>query len=319
MGSLYFMNYAVFAVFFTLMAIETGIALLALTSYEGTRDRIRAYIMPLWEIIGTFAVFYLVEFEATYPGLLTLVGSAYILPILLAALFFILRNAFISYSEYVGKGRLENRYSKVYGISTLVVVFIVSSILTSGVSGIGVNVGQSSINAIGIAFNLFNVTVFASVALLGWFAAVAVTGVKRYRKPGAYAGIAGVVLVFAALFSDVPYLAANLQHNILPVAVTLVLFAAALVLHRRMSPLAKYFVFAFLFSGILSFGALQYPYMFGGVLNTNTYAATGQGAQYLIIVTCIGGILLVAALAYLIYLRQAGPGQGDYTANGQSS
>ncbi|MDE1868927.1 MAG: cytochrome d ubiquinol oxidase subunit II [Candidatus Micrarchaeota archaeon] len=313
MSSLYFMNYAVFAVFFTLMTVEAGMAVLAVTSYEGARDKIRSYIMPLWEIIGTFAVFYFVEFEATYPSLLTLVGTAYILPILLAALFFILRNAFISYSEYIGKGRPENRYAKIYGISTLVVLFLVLSILTSGVSGIGVDVQQMSVNPLALSFNLFNITMFVAVILIGWFAAVAVTGSARYRKPGVYAGIAGIALVFVSMFSGAPHLAANLQDNVMPVAVSIALFAAAIVLHLKGSSFARYVVFAWLFSGILAYGALQYPYMFGGVLDTNAYAASGAGAAYLIIATAIGGIFLVAALAYLIYVNQRKAGNGAKT------
>ncbi|MDE1856294.1 MAG: hypothetical protein KGH49_03620, partial [Candidatus Micrarchaeota archaeon] len=88
MNPLYLVNYFIFSVFITLFLLEVGSAILALFSYGAYRDKLRRYLLPIWEVDGTFAAFYLVNFEVTYPTLLGIVGTIYILPLLLAAAFF---------------------------------------------------------------------------------------------------------------------------------------------------------------------------------------------------------------------------------------
>ena len=57
----------------------------ALFAYEKYKEKLMRYITPIWEVTGTFAVFYVVNFEATFPTLLGVAGTIYAVPLLLAA------------------------------------------------------------------------------------------------------------------------------------------------------------------------------------------------------------------------------------------
>ena len=157
MVALYTLNYAIFAIFLCLFIIETGIGVLSIFAYGTYRNSIRKYLLPIWGMDGTFAVFYLVNLIATYPTL-DGVAYAYIIPVLLSAIFFLLRNVFVSYSEYIGDIKFETLCMKIYGTSTIIMSFIVISIFASATSGIGVTISKNavSVSLITMLFNPFN-------------------------------------------------------------------------------------------------------------------------------------------------------------------
>ena len=92
MDILYIMNHVVFSLFITLFLVEVGMAFTGLIFYDSYKI-IKKYLIPMWEINGTFAIFYIVSFEAIYPKLLVNIGTLYLLPVMVAALLLILRNA----------------------------------------------------------------------------------------------------------------------------------------------------------------------------------------------------------------------------------
>ncbi len=81
MSLLYYLNYGILAAFLSLFFVEVGMAIYALVIYGRYRERIWRYIMPLWEITGTFAVFYGASLIATYPNLMPVIAPIYIGPI----------------------------------------------------------------------------------------------------------------------------------------------------------------------------------------------------------------------------------------------
>lgn len=303
MNSIYLLNHAIFAAFLSLIAIEVGISVLGLFGYKKYWSRMKPYLMPMWEINGTFAVFYIVAFEAMYPKLLTLVGTAYIAPALVAGLFFILRNAFLSYSEYIGSEQHERRLVKVYGISTVIVAVLAISIFTSAVSGSGVSIPLQSISVAAFA-NIFNIFAIFSILLVSIFCVKVLFGFGG--NPMLDIGIValGIVAIIIGAYAGPSYLLFSLRSNIdlaLFVFELLFLFVVA-VLHASEKKLARFLVLPWLFSAVLAFTIFQYPYLFGMEVSTLAYTTSGAVSSYVVFITLAGGLMLAISLLFLLYM-----------------
>ncbi len=308
MNMIYLLNHAIFAAFLSLIAVELGISVLGLAGYKDYWKKMKPYLMPMWEINGTFAVFYIVAFEAMYPQLLTLVGTAYIAPALAAGLFFILRNAFLSYSEYIGSEKHEKRLVGVYGISTIIVAVLAISILTSAVSGSGVNVPLQSISIAAFA-NVFNILAILSIVLIAIFCTKVLFGFRGNAVLDIGMVALGIVAIIIGAYAGPSYLLFSLRSNFdiaLFVFELLFLFVVA-VLHASGKRLARFLVIPWLFSAILAFTVFQYPYLFGMEINMLAYTASGAISGYVVFITVAGGLMLAVSLLFLLYMSMRKP------------
>ena len=92
----YLVNYFVLPqAFLTAFAVEVGMAVLSLVSYERNREVIRRSISLLWGPVGSLgSSIWPSSSRPPIPSSSFSVASLYEVPLLLAALFMILRNAF---------------------------------------------------------------------------------------------------------------------------------------------------------------------------------------------------------------------------------
>ncbi len=301
MNVIYTLNYAVFAAFFTLFVIEVGIAASFLISYRD-KDRLKRYLMPVWEITGTFAVFYLVNFEASFPTAIKIIGSAYLVPLLIAAMFFIFRNAFIAYSEYISNVRSERTFLRIYSVATIITAFVVVAVLGSGVSGIGINVQAMSANIYAMLFNPFALLLFVSVALIGIFVISVFFGLGRRKRLVYTSAPIAILLIFAALYLYDRYALVNAAAYWPILAFTIALLAVVMYLDAKAKKASRYAVVAWLFWAIMYFGMIMYPYWFGGTVNSQSYLVNAITGRYTVAITITGGVFLVGALTYFIYI-----------------
>lgn len=303
MNTLVTLNYLIFAVTISLFLIELGAAILALVDFTEYRKRIIPYISPIWEISGTFSVFYLVNTVATYPDLVPKIGLLYLAPILLAAIFIIVRDALLAYSELIGGGS-SRAYAKAYGGFTLATLFFVFSVLTSTVSGLGVNLNTSSPNFVYILTNPFNLLMFASIAFLVYAAAIVFFGL---RKPKALIAsiLLSLSLLLLALHLYVPYLLRNLESNPLLALPTVLIFLGMAVMYLFKSRNTKFLIPPFLFVGILSFELAEYPMLFNSINITN-YITPEPTGSYVMLFTIVGGAFLALALSIFVYVHHSG-------------
>ena len=299
MNLLYLLNYLIFAVFLTMFILEIGIAIL-LSFFKQYSEKLRSVLMPMWGITGTFAVFYVVNFEATYPPLLPLVGTAYALPLLIALLFFISRNAMLAYSEYVGDQKSRDTYTKIYTISALVISIIVTFVLASGASGIGINVADWSLNYSFI--NMFSILAFLSIASMALLLSSIMIGVKELFRFRAIFSILPYLLMGAAIMLYLPYALSNTLglSNILLLILLLVL-SSIIILGDPARKRAKCVSLSWVFLSIMFFGSLEYPYLFGGSINVNNYLINSTTGFYTLLITLIGGLCLIGALSFFAY------------------
>ncbi|MDE1828385.1 MAG: cytochrome d ubiquinol oxidase subunit II [Candidatus Micrarchaeota archaeon] len=301
MNPLYIANYLIFSIFFTLLIMEIGAALLALLSYSNYREKLRRYLLPIWEVNGTFAAFYLVNFEATYPTLLGLAGTIYVLPLLLAGAAFILRSVFLVYAEVIGAGESEQKYMRLYAVCTLVMSFFAISVLGSGLSGIGINVAANSAELLPLILSPFNLLLFLGMVLIAAFLSInyfEVGGRMKYGTPAVFAAIATILL---GISQYAPSLFAGIIANIYLLAISLAILAVTLVLQLRKNRYANHLSILWLIMSINLLGIANYPSIFGSQ-SMLQYVASSAGALPLLVITTVGGAAVALSLAVLIYV-----------------
>ncbi len=303
MNAQYIINYVVLSAFLTLFIAELGAALVFVINRR-YYPRVKAFITPLWGPIGTFAVFYLVNTEATYPAALSTVGTMYIALGMTAGLFFILRNAFIMYSEAHHNPRMDELYRWLYVAATLVVAFLVVTIFSSVLSGIGVNLSEEYVDPVRAMFNPFNALLFIAFAMMALSISYVQFNVNELGRHFPLVSVAlSYIIAIAASWAYLPYFAGHFVSNIYLVAPSAVLAAAGLAAYYLRSGIAKYLMGAWLLVSIESYGALQYPYMFGGALQYTQFLNNSAMALYASYVTAAGGTMLAVFLAIFFYVN----------------
>ena len=199
MNALYILNYLMAASLVALMGLELGLAFLYLFSYKKHNSKIPESFRHLWGMVGTFAVFYLINLEATYPKILATLASIYEVPLILAAILILFKNPFAAFSYHLHGSKREIVFRKIYAAATVLSVLLVSGILTSAFTGISI-IGTSQVNLASMLFNPFNIFVFLLISALALFSAYS-------RKIGKFIGPSVLLIaVFAAGIISYPYM-----------------------------------------------------------------------------------------------------------------
>ncbi len=299
----YLINYIVFSAFLTLFTLEIGSSFIFMINRE-YYPKIKDFITPLWGPIGTFAIFYAVNTEATYPSALTLVGTMYIALGMAAGLFFILRNAFIMYSEAHGDKRMDMLYREIYIVMTIIVAFLVVTIFSSALSGIGVNLTNLSISLPVAMFNPFNISFFVSIVLIAFSISYIQFNVKEGGKfvPIAASALAYLLIIVTSEIY-LPYFSKNLIANFYLLVISIIIAAAGFIAYLFGKSFSKYILGIWLFLSIVMFGIIQYPYLFGGVAEYTEFLNNTTMALYASYVTAIGGAMLALFLAIFFYIN----------------
>jgi cytochrome d ubiquinol oxidase subunit II len=300
MNPLYLTNHLIFAVFMTLLLLEGGFAITSLIAYKKYKERLMRYITPIWEVTGTFAVFYIVNFEATFPTLLGAAGTLYAVPLLVAAALIIIRNAFLIYSVYVGDSKKEGGYLKVYALATIAALVLLLSVLSSAMSGIGVS-PATGVSTASMYLNPFNILVIASALLVSLSLATSLFRIKPLERLSWMFLIIAIALFAFGTLAFVKPVGANIMAYPLPVALLLILVIELAIMQANRSRFSAPFAIFIVFFAINVLGVLQYPYIFGSADITG-YLNNSALTQPIILVTLVGGAIVAIALSYLVYL-----------------
>ncbi len=299
MNALYIFNISIFAVFFTLFTIEVGIALQILLGNNKIAEMIR-YITPIWEITGTFAVFFVMNFIATFPSAISIIGTAYVAPLLIAALFFIFRNAFLAYGIYY-KGSSSRVYLKVYGLATLITGFLVISVLSSAISGFGINLGTDSINLFTLFVNPFFLIILVSVIFISLMLNSVIFHTDK--EPVYFLiGIIGIIMALLDMHYYLNYAFINLLQGVPLLLLVIIVFAVMMASAIKRSAISMIVPFVWMFLIIILFSYATYPYWFGKEINATSYLSLTATGTYVSYITIIGGALLTIALIYFVYI-----------------
>lgn len=318
MNPLVAINIVVFAIVFSLFALETGIALLNLIDYKSYGAKTAGYISKTWAISGTFIVFYVVNFEATFPLLLIAAGTLYIVPVLVAGLCIIFRNTFIAYSEYSTEVYSKKTYTRIYAISTLIAVFVLVSVLNSTVTGTGIDLTSLSVNYALMIFNPYNIIMFVCAAATSLAAAIVFLDLdKPFGMPKI--PVFGILLAVALVtFLVANYAYASFVINgllakwyyLVPAIAMLILVLALYT--RGNAERLNIATFLWLVAIVSGFEVLGHPALFGGALNIDSTLTSSSGTVASLFITSITIIVLIVGIGLLLYANSKSKKRSGY-------
>ncbi len=292
---------------------------------DKTRINVLSYIVPVWEVVGTFFVLWLVDMENIIPILMPAISYA-LFPLFAIFIFFlVVRNSFIIYAEFVWH---ENKYFDerklyvVYSIATFVMGIMALSILAAITGGYGVHLygyGAVSYNPYADSFTSYG-AFYSNIGVIGFIIGALILsngiGMVFYRLTdiktamGKFLPLILVIIGLAIFMPSYYYISAKdytVNNAFIVVPIVMALIIPLLYAFKETSPLASYKPFIVILT-IISITFLElktYPYVFG---NANIVAyipavTTDSAMEYLaFIISVVGGIWLVLMMVYYAYV-----------------
>lgn len=295
-------NYAAFSAFAALLVTEVMGSVLLLLDFEASRQRVLDYVVPIWEVTGTFGAFWVVTGDFAFPALLVPVASIFSPLLVVFLVLFVARNASISFAEFIIKKRIVDDVElyKAYAVSTLALALVVLVLISSLVGGQGVDLADGTFSLVSWATAGSIVFVIATLLLcLGL--APAFYDMAPIRRLVLPCTCAGVLLSAGSYWLMLP----SLLSPWMLVPVFLTVAAASLYLWpKTRRVVANKAVFVLLLSAIVfSLQPLVYPEAIGKAVALDAVTTSGAMAGAYLETTAVGG----AALAVMIglYVRVA--------------
>jgi len=281
-------------------------AVLLLFFYKDTKSSVLEYVVPIWEVTGTFGAFWVVTSYFAYPKLLIPVATLFAPMLIIFLILFVARNSSIVFGEFIKKRRWldEIKLYRVYGGSTLLLGVIVLVLLSALVSGKGIDLSTSTFS-IGNWISSPGSLVFeVGTLVLGVGLAPAFFGLKSLRMKGLCLTVLGVAISIGAFYLYSPSLVS--PFIIIPSALTIL--AALLFLYDKSVPIVtnKAVFITLLAIIIFSLQFLIYPNVLGQTLSIDSITTTGPVVSEFIAISVVGGVLtaIMTSFYVLIVWRQ---------------
>lgn len=285
-------------------------AVLLLIAWDSAKEKVLDYIVPIWEITGTFGALWVVTGDFAYPALLIPVAAIFAPLLTVFLILFVARNASIVFGEFIIKKRWldEVKLYKAYALSTIVLGLVVLILLSALVGGQGVDLATGSFSLLSWASAGSVVFVLGTLSLVVGLAPAFfdVAPFRRLIMPFTGAGIVLSVLSYYLM-------SAALLTWWMAVPVLLTLLAGLLyLLPRTTKILANKAVFIVAVCIIVfSLQPLVYPKVIGQALDVDAVTTTGVMADAFLSITLVGGILLAIMLSLYVVFAARGMGGPD--------
>lgn len=280
-------------------------SVLLLIAWEQTKKRVLDYVVPVWEITGTFGALWVVTGYFGYPALLVPVAAIFAPLLIVFLILFVARNASIVFGEFIVKsGWLDEvKLYKAYALSTVLLGLVVLVLLSALVGGQGVNLTTGSFSFASWATAGSLVFVLGTLALMVGLAPAFfdLTPLRRLIVPFTVAGIVLSVLSYYLMSS-----ALVTGWMLVPVILTLVVGVLYLRPETTKIVTNKAMFIAALAVVIFSLQPLVYPKAIGQALPIDAVTTSGVMSNVFLSIT-VGGWLFLAAMLYL-YARIASRG-----------
>jgi len=295
-------NFATFAIFAALLITEVMGAILLLFFYKATKSSVLQYVVPIWEVTGTFGAFWVVTSYFAYPTLLIPVATLFSPLLIIFLILFVARNSAIVFGEFIQKkGWLDEiKLYRMYGGSTLLLGVTVLVLISALVSGKGIDLSSGAFS-IGNWISSPGSLVFeVGTLVLGVGLAPAFFGLKSLRMKGFYLTVLGVVISTGAYYLYSPSLVSPLI--IIPSALTIL--AALLFLYDKTVPIVtnKAVFISLLTIIIFSLQFLIYPSVIGQTLSIDSVTTTGPVASEFVVISAVGGALTAIMAAFYLFI-----------------
>jgi cytochrome bd ubiquinol oxidase subunit II len=303
---LFEVNFAIFAVFFVLFVSELMGGLLLLVAYDATKPKVLPYLVPIWEVTGTFAAFWVVTGDFAYPSMLWPVANILAGLILVFLILFVARNASITFAELILKGgRIsEKRLYQLFGLATIGIAVAVLIVLSAIISGAGVTLSNLSFSLWGWATTAGSLPYLLGVVLIAVGLAPVFYDIAPLRRVSLPFTAVGVGVEAGALYL---YSSSFLTGYFLIPAVLTVLASVMYQIRATVPIVTNKLVFAIVGTVIVfSLSYLVYPTAFNGAIPVDSVTTTGPmvGAFYVLTVVGIVVVGLLMAM-YMLTIRHA--------------
>jgi len=309
LNGIFEVNFVAFSVFAALLITEIMGAVVLLIAWSA-REKVLDYLVPVWEVTGTFGALWVVTGGFAYPALLVPVSSIFAPLLVVFLIIWVARSASIAFAEFITKsGWLdETKLYRAYSISTLVLGLVVLILLSSLVGGQGVDLGSGSFSLASWA-TAGNILFVVGTLVLGVGMAPIffdLSSIRRFVLPLALAGVAASTLSYWLMSAELitPWIA-------IPILLTL---AVGLLYHwpKTVRVVTNKAVFlAVLATIIFSLQPLVYPKVIGQALVIDSVTTAGAMADAFASITVVGLLFLALMLAFYLRIAMRGPSGPD--------
>jgi cytochrome d ubiquinol oxidase subunit II len=303
-------NYAVFSVFASLLLTEVAGSVFLLVSWEAAKSKVLDYVVPIWEVTGTFGAFWVVTSYFAYPSLLIPVASTFAGLLVVFLILFVGRNASIVFGEFITKsGWLdEKKLYMAYALSTLLLGLVVLVLLSSLVSGAGVDLTAGTFSVGAWAMSPGSIPFVVGALLIVFGVGIVFFSLKSLRRASLPITALGMAVSVASFYLYSSSLVSSWV--LIPVTLT---FVAILPFLSEKTPgiVSNKAVFLALFSiTIFSMQFLVYPNVIGRPgLSVDSFTTTGPLASAYAAITAVGTSLLAVMLVfYVMVVRRSSLG-----------
>jgi cytochrome d ubiquinol oxidase subunit II len=293
--------YVVFALSASLLITELMGSVALLLFWKQARSGVLEYIVPIWEVTGTFGAFLVVMGDFAYPSFLIPIAFIFAPLLTVFLILFVARNASIAFAEFIIKRKWLDKVKlyKMYALATLFLGITFLVFLSALISGAGVNLAERTFSLGAWATSPGSILFVIGTLGIGVGAApvfFALHPMKKFVLPLTLAGV-GISVLAYYLYS--PSFVSGLM--LIPVVLTLllgVLFAASKKTAAVVSN--KAFFIAILSVIIFSLQFLVYPSAIGGKVFIDTVTTSGPMASTFFTVTTVGGVILAIMLGFYV-------------------
>ncbi len=299
-------NYAVFSVFASLLITEVIGSVFLLLYYDAAKEKVLQYVVPIWEVTGTFGAFWVVTGDIAYPTLLIPVASIFGALLTVFLILFVARNATIVFAEFIIKRRWldEKKLYQSYALSTLLLGVTVLVLLSALVSGAGVLSNSSPLsNSLDLgawASNGGSWLFLIGTLLIGAGVAPIFFDMRAFARRFVPLTLIGMLLSVGAFYEfSSSFLTIYL---VIPIALTLL--AGGLYTLRSTTRIVtnKAVFLAVLSLIIFSLQPLVYPKFVGQALSVDALTTTGPMATAFYQTTWVGSVLLGVMLLVYVWV-----------------
>jgi cytochrome d ubiquinol oxidase subunit II len=299
--------FAVFAIFTSLLITELMGAVVLLLFWRQAKSKVLEYVIPVWEVTGTFAALVVVMGDFAYPSLLVPIASIFAPLLTVFLILFVARNASLAFAEFLIKRKWLDtvKLYRIYALSTLFLGFTVLVLLSALVSSAGVDFSNATFSLGAWVYSPGSLLLVVGTLGIGVGVAPAFFSFNPLKKVVLPLTGAGVGLSVLAYYLYSPSFVSSLM--LIPVALTL-LTGALFVASKKTAAIVsnKAFFIAVLSVIIFSLQFLVYPFAMGGVINVDAVTASGPMVSAYLSITAVGGVMLAIMLGfYLNVARRA--------------
>jgi cytochrome d ubiquinol oxidase subunit II len=298
------------------------------SNYEKHKTVVLKHIVPIWEITGTMIVFFVVELELIYSGLVPISSYLFIPVIGLFVALLILRNVAIIYSEFIWK-KVDSKplmmfysaatFLMVIGFVTAIAALMVGNSVSTAIPSLPpllhldlANLSKSYVDYIALLTAPVYSAVYWEFLFGTLFIAFGMSQVfYRIAKRTSYIPLFAIIL---GLFLNVNAwnVVATLagakfmgDYMILPVIIAIAI--PLLYMYKPTTNLASYKPFWFIVMTIaVLFLELPITRIAGGAYSINTFASSNSMLVANFWLSMIGGILFLLLMIMYAYVYNSG-------------